>query len=67
MGTLANEGYRGQKLIDIAEADYSDPETRRIARRLFRDAIAAHLGPAPLLSRRLLRHETSPDGHSPQK
>ena len=57
VGAAANEGFRGRTLIDIAGADYSSPETRRAARRLFRDAIAAHLGTAPLVSRRLLRRE----------
>ena len=54
-----NEGYRGRTLIAIDAADYADAETRTVARRIFRDAIAAHLGAAPLLSRRLLLPETS--------
>lgn len=54
----ANEGYPGRMLKDIARADYSDPETRTLARRLFREALATHLGPAPLLSRRLFRPES---------
>ncbi len=54
--TDANNGYRGQTLIDIDRANYADPETRRVARRIFRDLIAIHLGPVPLVSRRLLRH-----------
>ena len=53
--TDTGEGYRGQTLIAIDRADYTDPETRSAARRLFRDAIAAHLGSVPLQSRRLLR------------
>ena len=60
--TAANEGYPGRTLVDIAGADYSDAETRVLARRLFREAIAAQLGPAPLVSRRLLRPESSGQG-----
>lgn len=52
--TVANEGYRGQTLIDIERARYADAQTRAAARRIFRDALAVHLGPAPLVSRRLL-------------
>ena len=65
--TAANEGCPGRTLIDIARGDYSDPETRKVARRLFRDALAAHLGPAPLVSRRLLRREPSRDRPVPRK
>lgn len=54
-----NEGYRGQTLIAIDAADYAAPDTRNAARRIFRDAIAAQLGSAPLVSRRLLRPETT--------
>ncbi len=57
-----NEGFRGRTLIDITQADYTDPETRKAARRLFRAALAAHLGPAPLVSRRLLQGASSRDG-----
>ena len=55
VGADENDGCRGQTLIDIDRAHYVNPETRRAARRIFRDALAAHLGPAPLVSRRLLR------------
>ena len=67
VGAPANEGYRGRTLIEIARADYVNPDTRRAARRLFRDAIAAHLGAAPLVSRRLLRHESTRDRHGGRK
>ena len=59
--THPNEGFRGQTLIDIAVAHYDDPETRRAARHMFREALAAHLGPAPLLSRHLLRSDPTND------
>ena len=55
VGAAANEGIRGQTLLDVDRDCYDTPETRRVARRLFRDALAVHLGPRPLVSRRLLR------------
>ena len=55
VAAAANEGFRGQTLLDINRDHYENPETRRAARRIFRDALAAHLGPQPLVSRRLLR------------
>ena len=61
VATTANEGYPGRALVDISRADYASRQTRGIARSLFRDALAVHLGAAPLLSRRLLRHEPLPD------
>ena len=64
VGTSSTEGYRGRTLIDIERANYADPETRAAARRLFGDALAAHLGSAPLLSRSLLRSETAGAGMS---
>ena len=63
LATTENEGYSGRTLMDIARADYSGAETRSAARRLFRDALAAHLGPAPLVSRRLLRREPANGRH----
>ncbi len=55
IGTAPNEGFRGGTLLAIDRAHYTDPETRRAARRIFRDALATRLGSQPLLSRRLLR------------
>lgn len=46
--------YSGAVLLTIGRGDFADPGVRRSARRLLRKALAAHLGPAPLLSRRLL-------------
>ena len=65
--SAAAEGYPGRTLIDIARADYADAETRTNARRLFGEAIAAHLGPAPLQSRRLLRPPSSAGRHGAEK
>ncbi len=60
--TVVNEGHLGQTLIDIDRANYDDALTRKAARRIFRDALAAHLGPAPLVSRRLLRRQPGSPG-----
>lgn len=47
-------GYSGAVLLAIGRGDLSEPGVRRTARRLLRKALAVHLGPTPLLSRRLL-------------
>lgn len=52
--TTAARSYSGAVLLAIGRGDFTDPGVRRSARRLLRRALAAHLGPAPLLSRRLL-------------
>lgn len=54
---LADQGaettvYPGHVLAAIAREDFSDPITRRHAKRLLRVAFAELLGPRPLLSRR---------------
>ncbi len=55
ISAAAHEGHLGQTLLDIDQGCYENPETRRAAHRIFRDALAVHLGPKPLISRRLLR------------
>jgi len=55
----SNKGFRGSTLIEIDRAIYASPRTRRAARRIFQSALAARLGPAPLLSRRLLQPESA--------
>lgn len=50
------EGYRGRALLEIANDLYDDPDTRRTAKRVFRSALRAQLGPRALLSRRLFRN-----------
>ena len=47
-------GIPGSALLAIGSDDFSRTEVRRAAKRIFREALAAHLGPAPLNSRRLL-------------
>lgn len=47
-------GYPGAVLQTIARGEFSDPQVRRAAKRLFNKALAVHLGPTPLMSRRLL-------------
>jgi DNA repair protein RecO (recombination protein O) len=50
----AGEGFGGQALQRISAGDFTDPATRVAARTIFREALSGHLGPRPLLSRRLL-------------
>ena len=45
----------GDSLLSISAQQFENPVTRRDAKRLFRQALAQHLGPKPLASRRLLR------------
>lgn len=52
-------GYRGAHLLSIGRAEYEDGEVRRTAKRLFRQALAPHLGNKPLTSRSLFS-STSP-------
>ena len=49
------EGYPGTALQAIAAGCFDDAETRRFAKLIFRSLLADHLGPAPLMSRRLYR------------
>ena len=49
------EGYPGAALKAIAAGCFDDAETRRFAKQIFRALLADHLGPAPLMSRRLYR------------
>ena len=58
-----NRGYSGEALLAIAAERFDELETRRAAKSIFRALLAPHLGPAPLLSRRLYRHEGSTGGH----
>ncbi len=59
------EGYPGEVLLAIDQECFDAPPTRKFAKATFRALIASHLGPAPLLSRRLYRpasqsHEPAP-------
>jgi DNA repair protein RecO (recombination protein O) len=49
------QAVRGDRLGEIAKGDFSDPETRRLAKRLMRERIAELLGGRPLLSRQLFQ------------
>ena len=51
----AGEGYSGEALLDIDQGCFAAPAVRRAAKAIFRGLLASHLGPAPLLSRRLYR------------
>lgn len=50
----SGEGYPGDVLIRIGKGAFHERDVRQAARRLFGEALAVHLGPRPLLSRRLL-------------
>ena len=47
-------GMAGGTLRKIGESQFGDAEVRRVARRVFSESLARHLGPRPLLSRQLL-------------
>lgn len=47
-------GCDGGLLRGIGRESFDDPEVRRMAKRVLGEALASHLGPRPLLSRRLL-------------
>ena len=48
------EGYSGAMLLLIDRGRFSEPAVRQCAKQLLRAALEPHLGPAPLLSRRML-------------
>ena len=50
----AEDGHEGRLLLQVGQENFEDPAVRRIARALFREALATRLGPKPLHSRRLL-------------
>ena len=50
----ANEGYAGELLKMIGAENFQEPAVRKLAKKLFRQALAQQLGPKPLASRRLL-------------
>jgi DNA repair protein RecO (recombination protein O) len=52
-GGLPARGFPGAALLALAAGDLEDPETRRVAKRLARQALAPHLGDRPLHARAL--------------
>ena len=48
------DGHAGALLRQIGQSEFSDRSVRQAAKSIFRAALSHHLGPAPLLSRRLL-------------
>lgn len=52
-----SDGFAGRVLLDIAAEDFESIATRRAAKKIFRRALTPHLGPKPLVSRRLLFRE----------
>ena len=63
-----DQGHSGAALLGIAAERFDGLEARRAAKSIFRALLGLHLGPAPLLSRRLYRHagSTAGDGASAQ-
>lgn len=49
----AAEGWQGQALLCVAQADFSAAKTRQAAKHILRQALARHLGNKPLKSREL--------------
>lgn len=56
--SLAQGGFPGYALLAMAANDWTDPITLRTAKRLMRQALAAHLGDRPLVSRQLFARQT---------
>lgn len=52
-GGALQEGYDGSDLLAIGASCYDEAAVRRTAKRLFRQALAVHLGSKPLMSRAL--------------
>lgn len=52
---LDNDGYPGKMLIELRDDRLEDPGDLRLARRLLREALAAHLGGKPLNTATMLR------------
>ena len=52
--------YPGWALAQIGREDFSEPRTRRYAKRLMRQALAELLGPRPLHSRGYFRRAPAP-------
>jgi len=50
----SGRGYPGSSILAIGRGDYDSPIQRQLAKRIFRQALALHLGPRPLLSRKML-------------
>ena len=57
----SGEGYGGGTLLAIDQGRFDAPPARRTAKAIFRRLLAAHLGPAPLLSRQLYRRAAAGD------
>lgn len=46
--------FSGRSLLDIGAENFATADARRSAKRIFRRALAVHLGPRPLVSRRMI-------------
>jgi DNA repair protein RecO (recombination protein O) len=47
--------FQGRELLAMSQADWQTPGALAAAKRLMRQALAAHLGGRPLISRELFR------------
>lgn len=54
-GLDATHAFPGWALLAIGRRDYDDPRTRRLAKRLLREALSAAIGERPLRSREYFR------------
>ena len=51
---VSESGFSGRMLRRIGAEEFADRSVRQVARGVFREALVHHLGPKPLMSRRLL-------------
>ena len=56
----ATHAFPGWALLAMGQGDYSDVRTRRLAKRLLREALAAAIGERPLRSREYFRPAPAP-------
>lgn len=50
----SERGYPGDSLLSIGRGEFRGLTEKRLAKRIFRQALTQHLGPKPLMSRKLL-------------
>ncbi len=56
----STHAFPGWSLLAMGQGDYADPRTRRLAKRLLREALAAAIGDRPLRSREYFRPAPAP-------
>ncbi len=65
-GIDATHAYPGWAIVAMAAGDYADPVTRRLARRLMREALGSVIGERPLRSREYFRPARAPVSWEPE-